>query len=359
METAGLIDPGFWQSGEPAAPGAALPDGVRDPGGRIWFRSSGSTGKPRWIGLTREALLTSAAVVNRHLRVGADSCWGLALPLHHVGGFGVVARAFESGARLVRFPGRWDPCGFRDRLAAEGVTHGSLVPTQVHDLVRAGLRAPDTLRAVVVGGGVLGKADGRRARELGWPVLASYGMTEAGSQVATQGLELLEMPYEVAPIPVLPHWRLSSGEDGRLSLSGPSLFAATLEAGGGGWRLVERPGEWFASSDRVELGADGLTPLGRLDARVKILGELVDPTEIERELDVAGCCVVAVADERRGHRLVAVAEPEIGAALREAVARFNGGAAGVRRIGRVRVLDPLPRSPLGKPARAEIARRVG
>ena len=79
--------------------------------------------------------------------------------------------------------------GQKLRLADRGVTHTSLVPTQVHDLVKADLRAPETLKAIVVGGGHLDAATGRLARTLGWPVLASYGMTEAASQIATQTLE--------------------------------------------------------------------------------------------------------------------------------------------------------------------------
>lgn len=358
MEAAGLIDPAFWRSSTAVAPGARLPDGVVDPPGRVWFRSSGSTGAPRWIGLTRRALLASAAAVNRHLAVGPEDCWGLALPLHHVGGFGVVARAFESGAALARFDARWDPRVFRDWADARRVSHLSLVPTQVHDLVREGLRAPSGLRAVVVGGGMLGVADGSRARALGWPLLASYGMTETASQVATQGLEVLEKPYVPAPIRVLPIWKLRSGDGGRLEVSGPALFSAELEETAGGWRTREREGEWFASSDRVALSAEGLTPLGRLDAQVKVLGELVDPGAIERELDVAGGCVVALPDERRGHRLVAVGDPAAIAALRRAVEHFNAGAEGFRRVAETRLLDPLPRSPLGKPLRSEIVRKL-
>ena len=61
----------------------------------------------------------------------------------------------------------------------------SLVPAQVLDLVRAGLRPPPVLRAIVVGGGAISAELYRDARALGWPVLPSYGMTECCSQIAT------------------------------------------------------------------------------------------------------------------------------------------------------------------------------
>jgi O-succinylbenzoic acid--CoA ligase len=163
MDPALLIDPVFWGDGSSVAMGAFdgdLPDEV-DGSGLVFFQTSGSSGEPKWIGLTKNGLLISAAAVNGHLGVTEDSCWGLALPSHHVGGFGVVARAFEAGCGHVVFPGRWDAGRFRDWVAVEGVSHVSLVPTQVHDLVVAGLTAPGGLVAVVAGGGRLAEETGR------------------------------------------------------------------------------------------------------------------------------------------------------------------------------------------------------
>jgi O-succinylbenzoic acid--CoA ligase len=367
MDAALLRDPGFWGDGASVAMGGiagGLPAEV-DGLGLVFFQTSGSGGVPKWIGLRKEALLLSAAVVNRHLRVDENACWGLALPLHHVGGFGVAARAFEAGCRLREFSRRWDAAAFRDWVAAAGVTHTSLVPTQVHDLVRAGLRGPAGLLAVVVGGGHLSEEEGRAARALGWPVLASYGMTEAGSQIATQGMELLEMPYVSAPLTVLPHWRVEVSEEGLLRIAGPALFDGWLEPDGDGWQWRRRAGEWHETSDRAEISAAGLTPLGRADGVVKILGELVDPEAVERELAGDGLtlgefCVVAVPDARAGHRLVAVAESADGVeVLRERLEHYHRDAPGFRRVdGPVR-MDPLPRSALGKLLRGEIVRNYG
>jgi len=356
MEATRLIDPAFWAAEEPVAPGARLPEGVEDSCGLVWFRSSGSSGEPRWIGHTREGLLVSARVVNAWLGVDSESVWGLALPLKHVGGFGVLARAFEAGARAAVFGGSWEPRALPGWLDAERVSHLSLVPTQVHDLVAAGLRAPRCLRAVVVGGGALDAERGRAARRLGWPVLASYGMTEAGSQVATQPLSALEGEFQPQPIAVLPHWRLRTAEGGRLELSGPALFAATLERDGGGWRFVARRGEWHASDDRGELDGERLRFRGRLDRQVKVLGELVDPEAIERRLALEGVVVVALPDPRRGRRLIAVAEEAVDeAALAAAIAAHHGECEGYARVERTVRIAVLPRGPMGKVQRGEVA----
>lgn len=343
MEASRLIDPGFWASDEPVAPGADLPEGTGAPG-LVYFRTSGSSGPAKWIGLRREALLLSAAVVNRHLKVTSDDVWGLALPLRHVGGFGVVARAFEAGSRLSVFGEKWDAGRFVGWLAAERVAHCPLVPTQVHDLVAAGLRAPASLRTVVVGGGVLGEREGREARLLGWPVLASYGMTEAGSQIATQGLELLGSPYVTSPLALLPHWEARTDDAGCIEVRGEALFSGALVSEAGQWRFREREGGWFRTSDLGEVTDGTIRIAGRADRRVKVLGELVDLSEIEDSIG-GGVVVVARPDERAEHRLVAVAEDE---SAGRRVEEYNRRSAGPWRIGEWIKISELPRSAIGK-----------
>lgn len=365
-----LNDPGWWTDDRPLAP-AAFPGGLPDLpelAGRVLFESSGSSGPPKWLALTKDALLLSAAAVNARLRVTDGSCWGLALPWHHVGGFGVLARAFEAGCRQVRFADRWHPAGFRAWLAEHRVSHTSLVPAQVHDLTVAGLTAPPELQAVVVGGGRLATATGRAARALGWPVLASYGMTEAGSQIATQELAALTAPYQPAPIGVLPLWRTRVTTGDRLEIAGPALFDGLLVPDGSGWRYQPRPSEWFATADRAAVADGLLTPLGRMDAVVKVLGELVDPERIEAELleyaagtlRVGTFAVVAVPDGRAEHRLVPVFEVGVPpAAAAAALAAYQREAPGFRRLQDAIWLASLPRGPLGKIRRRELADSLG
>lgn len=362
MEAAALIEPGFWEDDAPVLMGHAgdVPKGIP---GLVYFRTSGSTGEPKWIGLSRGALQLSAAAVNAHLRVDGDSCWVLVLPVEHVGGFGVIARAREAGCRMEQFAGRWNAAAFTEWLAAVRGTHLSLVPTQVHDLVAAGLHAPADLRAIVVGGGLLPETTGRAARELGWPVLASYGMTEAGSQIATQGLELLGKPYVSRPLPLLSCWEAATGEVGRLMIRGPALFSGVLVHSEDGWKYEEHRGEWFATSDIASVEDRELHIEGRADSLVKILGELVDPVAVENELlALAGVApgsavVVAVPDPRAGNRLVLVHENVTGGpGWGQCLERYHATCQGFRRITEVVGVESIPKSPLGKPLRAAMTR---
>ncbi len=366
MDATLLTDPGFWADPQPYAAGGfpgAIP---RDAGldGQVLVETSGSSGTPKWIALSKQALLISAAAVNRHLQVADTSCWGLALPLHHVGGLGVVARAFEAACQIHHFPNRWQAPAFQAWLGQHAVTHTSLVPAQVHDLVAAGLAAPPSLVAIVVGGGSLTEATGRAARQLGWPVLASYGMTEAGSQIATQGLESLESSYLSAPLPILPIWQTRVSTEGQLSIAGPALFSGSLARDHSGWKFRPRADAWHPTSDRVDLTTSQLTPLGRMDAVVKVLGELVDPAAIESELlalangalSPGSLAIAALPDERAGHLLVPVLEAGTDPALVTAILHaYQNQAPGFRRLQAPVIVVSLPRSPLGKLRRAELA----
>src|SRR5207253_1068669 len=87
--------------------------------------------------------------------------------------------------------GEWNPARTVKKWKDRKVTLTSLVPTQVFDLVSANLTAPKNLRAAVIGGGALDPSLYLKARELGWALLPSYGLTECASQVATASLDSL------------------------------------------------------------------------------------------------------------------------------------------------------------------------
>ena len=356
-------DPGSFTAGDFA--GNLSSSGI--PPGLVLFATSGSSGTPKWIALSKESLLVSAAAVNDHLAVSAASCWGLALPPHHVGGFGVVARVFAAGCGFAEFGRRWDAPAFAQWLRERRITHTSLVPAQVHDLVAAGQRASATLRATVIGGGALDVATGRAARALGWPVLASYGMTEAASQIATQPISSLNDIYQPAPLPLLAIWQAETTPEQRLRITGSALFAGCLVCDNRHWIYQPRETEWYLTNDRVILADGCLTPVGRTDTVIKVLGELVDLETIERELAaLAGgalapgmFAVVAVPDVRAGHALVPVFDAATDPALIASVLTNHARQTpAFRRLRPAVILPDFPRSPLGKPLRPAIAAAV-
>jgi O-succinylbenzoic acid--CoA ligase len=302
----------------------------------VFVTTSGSTGAVKLVALSKRAILASAAAVNGYFGVAANDVFGAVLPPFHVGGLGVYARAHLSGARV--FAMEWDARAFADSDA----TIASLVPAQVHDLVRAGVHPRPHLRAILVGGAAFDPELAARARALGWPVYPSYGMSECASTIAIGD-----------PLQLLPHLGARIDAEDRLALRGASLFTGYVEDG-----VLTDPkiGGWFVSEDRASLDGRTLTITGRPTDFVKIGGESVDLRRLDRILAsiTAEAAVIAEPDERLGHVIhLAMTRDDP-----RAVDEFNARVLPFERARAVHRIDEIPRSPLGKLLRRELEKRI-
>ncbi len=314
--------------------------------GCVLFSTSGSTSDGKWVALSRRALLASAQAVNEHLEVTGNDHWLLALPTFHVGGMGIIARANLASCGLSHYQDAWDAQKFHQTLENK-VTLTSLVPTQLTDLVAAGLNAPDSLRAVLIGGGALDDDTYQKAIELGWPVIETYGMTEASSQIATASVTDRKLK-------LLPCWQARTDDSGILSIKGDPMLTSRLAVCHG--QVISEPvlrDGWFATSDRVELVEGCLVFKGRSDRCIKILGELVDLADIEKQWQSLSAgvsfVVVAMPDQRKGSRLLICTENCADAGVfQKKLDEYNQACNPVARIDCVRDVDVFPRSDLGK-----------
>lgn len=305
--------------------------------GHVFVATSGTSGAMKLVALSKEAILASAVAVNERLAVGASDVWVRVLPRFHVGGLGIEARAHVSGARLIDM--EWNPAAF----AQSEATVASLVPAQVHDLVRLELHPRTQLGRILVGGGAFDEELQARARALGWPVLASYGMSECASTVSVEN-------------EVLPHLEARQEADGRVALRGSSLLTAYVLADGA--MADPKVDGWFVSEDFGELeGRNKLHVRGRAEDFIKIGGESVDLNRLDRILNgVRGgvdAALIAMPDERLGH----VIHVAVTASSAEAVVeQFNAQVLPFERIREVHRVASVPRSPLGKLLRAELVK---
>lgn len=323
----------------------------------IFFQTSGSEGAPKWCGLSRDAMLASARAVNAHLESTSQDRWLIALPLYHVGGFSILARCFASGASFVQMNEKWDAAKFAELCTENKISLTSLVPTQVFDLVQAQIHAPPSLRAVVVGGAGLSREIGIQARQLGWPVLQSYGMTETTSQIATSSLKSLRSEFDPERLEVLPIWDLQTDDDHQLTVRGAALACGYAARTSDGWKWEEiSASKGLRTRDKVDLqklcGERCLKFIGRETAFVKVLGELVNIEELQARLESLtdaphGVAVCALPDARRGSKLVLAGELPM-TQLEDLRAHFNTGVTGVQRLEKSQVIPATPRTALGK-----------
>lgn len=317
----------------------------------IVLASSGSGGVAKFVVLSKAALLASARAVNAHGGLTKDDIWLGNLPTFHVGGIGIHARAHANGAKVVSMA--WDGwtrdgSDFLTAIGGARATLASLTPTHLCDLVRVGARAPETLRGLFLGGGRIDPALVAQAKDLGWPVWPTYGMTETASQVATS--------VEGNPewLSLLPIWEARTDGEGRLRLKGDALCEGTVTKDEGAW--VFHPSRdadgWMETGDACELRSRELRFLSRLDGAVKVSGELVSLPILNDRLAMLGIAgmVVAVPEPRRGNELILVCERgDV-----DAQERFNDGLPPIEQVARMIEVESLPRTEIGKLDRVAI-----
>ena len=326
----------------------ATPQPGLSPVALLW--TSGTSGDPSAVPIHPSALEASARASVARLGLTERDRWYASLPLGHVGGLTLVHRAAHVGcALLVR--GRFSVDLLAELIGRDGLTHTSLVPTMLRQLldVRGGEAVPSTLRCLLIGGAPAGGMLVPSALEQGYPVALTYGLTEACSQVATAPPDLVaEKPGTVGfPIDGL---ELRIQKDGEICVRGDTVSPSAVDEEG-----------WLATGDLGRVDSDGhLWITGRISDRIVTGGATVDPRSVEVVLEglpgVSAAAVAGVPDDVWGEAVVALIVPDPGVeADRKALmaqARERLSASELPR--RVEFAYTLPMNANGKADRAAV-----
>jgi O-succinylbenzoic acid--CoA ligase len=272
--------------------------------------------------------------------------------------------------------GSWNAKNFAELAEQVKATLVSLVPSQVFDLVAQSLIAPSSLRAIVVGGGALTADLYAAARNLGWPVLPSYGLTECGSQVATASpIEQNKKSgsgFDLPPVFLLPHVRVESDGILPLKIQSPSLLTGLVNLDEGDGIFVDpKIDGWFETEDfatvQLVAGRPALLLQGRGPDFVKIGGESVSLSQLEAKLESVrieinyswDVALVAVDDSRLGSVIRLLAAPAPAAARQQLLDAYAARVLPYERIRKVVEVEQIPRSSLRKLLRLEAKRLAG
>jgi O-succinylbenzoic acid--CoA ligase len=285
----------------------------------ISVHTSGTSGVPKRVDLTCGNWLWSALGAHTAMGLRPQERWLCALPLSHVGGLSILMRSAIYGTTAIVHE-RFDA----ERVLAEDFSVISVVPTTLARLLDAG---PRPFRALV-GGAPIPPALLDRAAEAGVAAQETYGLTEACSQVTTDGRPLFCT-------------RVSLTGDGEIAVEGPTVAPSA------GPRLLT--GDLGAWAD------DGrLLVTGRKADTIVTGGENVAPAEVEAVLEahpaVAEAGVFGRPDPEWGEAVAAriVLRPGQTASAEDLLVFCRANLARFKVPKDLSFSDRLPRTPSGK-----------
>ncbi len=335
--------------------------------------TSGTTGTPKGAMLTFGNHAASAAASAANLGVRDDDRLLASLPMFHVGGLAVVLRGVLYGNAVV-VQESFDPARVNAAIDRDGVTTISVVANMLRRMLdeRGDAAYPARLRTVLLGGGPAPREllEECVARQL--PVLQTYGLTEAASQVATlapadalRKLGSAGRPLPGTSIRIESEGRAcAAGEPGEILVSGPTVSP-------GYWQRLDETAAafrdgWLHTGDAGYLDDEGyLYVLDRRDDLIVSGGENVYPAEVESTLeshpDVAEAAVYGVPDASWGAVPAAaiVLRPGAGVSEAELIEWCRARLARYKAPSRVRFVDALPRNAAGKLQRRLLRDRAG
>jgi o-succinylbenzoate---CoA ligase len=324
-----------------------LPEVVENGIGLI-VETSGSSGKPKRVTLSREAILASANAAQ--IRLGGPGQWLLALPINFVAGANVLIRSLVADTQPVLMntsvPFTAEAFARSASLMSGARRYTSLVPTQLarlvaaiddpfsqsgkNDFLLAQLRRFD---AILVGGQAPQDEVVTALKDLGVNIVITYGMTETCGGCVYDGLALDGVQIDLV--------------GSRIEIAGKILASEIADDSG-----VQAIGEKFITNDLGEFDEDGrLHVLGRID-RVIVSGGLKISLDRVEELaravpGVAELAATAIADQEWGQRvgIVYLGSPEVADEIALALANDLGPAGKPIRVVRT---DGVPKLPSGK-----------
>ena len=340
------------------------------------LQTSGTTAAPKHVAWTHGNQFAATDRLQRSLRLAAEDRSLMILPMHHSFGVNALWTVVLTGgsAAFPRDPFRFDA---EEWFGALRPTWYRAVPAQ-HLFILEKLRAtphpgaPWSLRAVVTGAAAFPDDVRKGLREiLGFPLVESYGCTEAGficgglpgSGDAKPGTVGKTDAGTVVIADADGH-HLPPGEEGEILIGGASISPGYVNAPELNRRTFVEG--WYRTGDIGSLDEEGfLTLRGRIKDMINRGAEKIYPPEVEEVLrehpQVVDVAVFAVPHERLGEEVAAAVVGREGAELKPAALRkFLGTRLAWSKIPRQIVfMNEIPKGANGKVLRRVLQEKAG
>lgn len=257
--------------------------------------TSGSTGEPKTITVTRRQMVMSASKTAEKIQLQKNDAALVCIDTKYIGGKMMLVRSLVMGMPILALDPAANPLA---KIPIDKrVQFTALVPYQIREILES--KHPHLLNnpnKVLVGGAPLRSRDAERLAGYQCEFYETYGMTETVSHIA---LRLMNTQRKQQYFEVLPGVTISSDDRGCLIITSDHL---------------EKP---VVTNDLVEIVGEGrFLWLGRFDRTINSGGVKVHPEKIEQALDrIFGEAkfphrffIAALPDDKLGNRVVLILE---------------------------------------------------
>jgi O-succinylbenzoic acid--CoA ligase len=230
--------------------------------------TSGSTGQPKPIELTRQQMTASAIATGKALDLNAEDCALVCLNTAYIAGIMMLTRGMVLDMNLILVaPGSSPLRGLKEDVK---IDFTAFVPLQLNTVLeednQKDIRHLQAMKAILVGGAAVSTELEEKIQLLSSPVYSTYGMTETISHIAIRRLNGIEKQHYYRTLP-----EVSIGIDERNCLR--ILSPVTKN-------------EWLQTNDVVEiLDKNKFLWLGRADNIINSGGVKIQPEKIEKKLE--------------------------------------------------------------------------
>ncbi|HSJ22803.1 MAG TPA: AMP-binding protein [Nocardioidaceae bacterium] len=288
----------------------------------LLLSTSGSTGSPKLVRLSRDNVEANAASIATYLGIRPDDVAATTLPMHYCYGLSVINSHLLAGASLMLTSLSVVDACFWEQFRAAGATTFAAVPYTFDLLDRVGFETMDlpTLRYITQAGGRLTPERVRHHAELGrtrgWDLLVMYGQTEATARMAylppdlaatsptSIGVPIPGGSFHLEPLPEMPLSRSGASDVGELVYDGPNVMLGYAETPAD--LALGRVVTSLRTGDVARRTPDGLYEIiGRRNRFAKVFGLRIDLDQVERVYADEGMLVACAAGESAsGEQLV-------------------------------------------------------